>query len=70
MSIWLNANVSFKDFVAQKKNRPGTLIEVISNNRKKQFLIGDINPLSSISGGGSPFSEDATVVRYKIIVSF
>jgi hypothetical protein len=68
--IWMNANIPFKDFVAQKKNRPGTLIEVLSNNRRKQFLIGDINTFSCVTDGGKPFDEESIVTRYKIIISF
>lgn len=70
MPNWINENVPYKDFVAAKKNKSGTLIEVLYKNRRHQYLIGDINTSSSFADGEKSFDEDAIITRYKVIFSF
>ena len=46
---WFIVNKSFKDFRDSGKISPGILLEAIISGRKKQFLVGDINPNGSMS---------------------
>lgn len=56
-----------KSFCGRELNKPGTLIEVLQNGEKCQFLIGDINTLGGVCDDCMGFSKDAVVVRYKVI---
>jgi hypothetical protein len=69
MKTWLNSNLSYREFVRQGKNQPGTLIEVFFNNRRNQFLIGDVNTACCVDEGKKPFGEDAIITRYKVLWS-
>lgn len=64
--IWLDANIGFKSFVDKGYARAGTIIEILLNNKKKQYLIGDVNPSGSFSKG-KRISDDTVVLRYKVI---
>jgi hypothetical protein len=66
---WFIVNKSFKDFRDSGKISPGILLEAIISGRKKQFLVGDINPNGSMSIGGKPLTDNTIIFRYKIIWS-
>jgi hypothetical protein len=54
-----------------ERNRPGTLIEVLVDNKKKQFLIGDICKDASLSSENAkkPFENKDIILRYRILWS-
>lgn len=68
--IWLDFNKSFEEFSKIGRNRSGTLIEVLYEGKRKQYLIGDINKSATVEDGGKPFlPSSAIVLKYKIIYS-
>lgn len=65
--MWLNFEGSFEDFCRKEKNNPGTLIEIILNGKKKQFLIGDVSSFGSVMNGDCLLLKATPVLRYKIL---
>lgn len=63
---WLPFNKPYKDFVALGRNTPGVLIEILIKDKRKLFLIGDMNPSRS-TGGKKLFDENVLVIRYKYL---
>jgi hypothetical protein len=66
---WFLVNKSFREFLDSGGVSPGILFEAIISGRKKQFLVGDINPNGSMSIGGKPLTYDTIISRYRIIWS-
>jgi hypothetical protein len=66
---WLEFNLPFSEFALKERNRPGTLIEVLVNKKRKQFLIGDVCKDGSQSNKSStkPFENEDIVLRYRIL---
>lgn len=65
--MWMYFDGSFDDFCKKEKNNPGTVIEVLLDGKKKQFLIGDISLFGSVMNGDCLIVKDTPVLRYKII---
>lgn len=65
--MWINFEGSFADFCKKEKNNPGTLIEVLINGKKKQFLIGDVSAFGSVMNGDCLLLETTPVLKYQII---
>lgn len=65
--MWMDFNKPFYDFVRFNKSEPGLLIEVLLNNKRKQFLIGDISMFGSVMNGDCLINPETLIIRYKRI---
>ena len=65
--MWTDFTGSFQDFCRLGKNEPGVLIEVLVDNKKRQYLIGDISMYGSMMNGDCLVLSDYPVLRYKRI---
>jgi hypothetical protein len=62
----LTTEGSFKE---DPLNRPGVLIEVLSDGELSKYLIGDINHLGGDCDDCNPFEDDAVVTRALVLIS-
>jgi hypothetical protein len=60
---WVKYGKPFNDFVGEKLNKPGTLVETNTG----QFLIGHINTIRGVCDDCEAFDHYATVIRYKTV---
>jgi hypothetical protein len=67
MNRWINFQGTYLDFVKRRLNEPGILVEVMLDNKKKQFLIGDMSVYGSVVGGPPLLLPETLLVRYQIL---
>lgn len=73
MSEWIDFNLPYyqynnkETFMAKGLSRAGTLIEVESDHKLEQYLIGDINEHCGVCDDCTAFGFDSIVTRYKIV---
>jgi len=75
---WIKFGQSWREFSTPDENggcglaKPGTAIEIIPKSEKNQkrrvFLIGDINRHGGVCDDCMDFDRDSTVTRYKIVI--
>lgn len=66
--FWLPFHRPFAEFCRLEKNRPGVLVEISTSNQKKKiFLIGDVNLFGSSMGGACLLEPTTIIHRYAYI---